>query len=173
MAFNWKQVLGSLAPTAATLLGGPFAGLAVKAIGDALGMSGAKVEEVQQALANGNLTGDQIVALKQAELDLKKHLADNGIKLEEVASADRDSARKREIEVKDWTPRVLAYAVTVGFFGTLSALMTGNVVGTGHDVLLVMIGSLGTAWTGIISYYFGSSAGSAAKTDLLANKGIK
>lgn len=173
MSFDWKQVLGTLAPTATTLLGGPFAGLAIKAIGDALGLHGATIDTVQTALASGNLTGDQIIALKQAELSLQKHLADNGIKLEEVASADRDSARKREIEVKDWTPRVLAYAVTLGFFGTLGALMTGNVAGTGHDVLLVMIGSLGTAWTGIISYYFGSSAGSAAKTDLLANKGTK
>lgn len=167
MAFDWKQVLGTLAPTAATLLGGPFAGLAVKAIGDALGMSGAKVEEVQQALASGNLTGDQIIALKQAELDLQKHLADNGIKLEEVAAGDRDSARRREISIKDSTPKVLAYSVTVGFFGTLGALMSGSVGTTGHDVLLVMIGSLGTAWTGIISYYFGSSAGSAAKTDIM------
>jgi len=167
MAFDWKQVLGSLAPTAATLLGGPFAGLAVKAIGDALGMSGATVEAVQTALSKGDMTGDQIIAIKQAELDLQKHLADNGIKLEEVAGADRASAREREIAVKDWTPRILAYAVTLGFFGTLGALMNGNLDGTGKDVLLVMIGSLGTAWTGIISYYFGSSAGSAAKTDIM------
>lgn len=165
---DWKQVLGKLAPTAATLLGGPFAGLAVGAVVKALGLPTEATQEDIQATVDKGLSGEQLLALRLAEIDVQKHLEDNGIKLEEIAASDRDSARKREIEIKDNTPKVLAYSVTLGFFGTLTALMTGQVTQVGHDVLLVMIGSLGTAWTGIIAYYFGSSSGSKAKTELLA-----
>jgi hypothetical protein len=35
-----------------------------------------------------------------------------------------------------------------------------------------MLGALQTAFTGVVAYYFGSSAGSKAKTDLMA-KGEK
>lgn len=165
---DWKQILGKLAPTAATLLGGPFAGLAVGAVVKALGLPTEATQEDIQATVEKGLSGEQLLALRLAEIDVQKHLEDNGIKLEEIAASDRDSARKREIEIKDNTPKVLAYSVTLGFFGTLTALMTGQVTQVGHDVLLVMIGSLGTAWTGIIAYYFGSSAGSKSKTELLA-----
>jgi hypothetical protein len=166
---TWQTILSKIAPTAATLLGGPFAGLAVTALSKALGVDGATVSQVQQAITGSQLSGDQILALKQAELDLQKHLADNNITLDQISMEDRDSARKREIAVKDNTPKILAYSVTVGFFGTLSLMLFGAAIpAAGHDVLLVMIGSLGTAWTGIIAYYFGSSAGSAAKTNLLA-----
>jgi hypothetical protein len=59
----------------------------------------------------------------------------------------------------------MAIAVTVGFFGILVGLMTEHFKKS--DALILMLGSLGTAWTGIIAFYFGSSAGSQKKDELL------
>jgi hypothetical protein len=67
-------------------------------------------------------------------------------------------------------PPILAGAVTLGFFGILILMFIGR-VDSNNPAILMMLGSLGTAWTGIIAYYFGSSAGSQAKTDLLSKSG--
>jgi hypothetical protein len=67
-------------------------------------------------------------------------------------------------------PPILAATVTVGFFGIMVMMFIGK-VDSANPAILMMLGSLGTAWTGIIAYYFGSSAGSQAKTDLLSKAG--
>lgn len=168
MAFEWKSVLGAVAPTAATLLGGPLAGLAVEAVGKALGMSDATAHKVKEALATGMLTGEQIAALKQAEMALSAKMKELDIDLERIHADDRNSARRREAEVKDRIPGILAVGVTCGFFGVLSYLLQHQLPESGRDALLVMLGALGGAWGSVVAYYFGSSSGSSAKNNLIS-----
>jgi hypothetical protein len=60
---------------------------------------------------------------------------------------------------------VLAVIVVLGFFALLFLLSRNPAVN--HDALNVLYGSLGASVTGVMGYYFGSSAGSRAKTEML------
>lgn len=174
MAFDWKGTIGKVAPWLATALGGPAAGLAIDAVCKAAGLE-PSLENAQKAAemaAAGSLTGEQFLALRQSEDAFKvkmqemeyKNLAD----LENIAFKDRDSARNREVLTKDTTPKIMAYGVTIGFFGLLSYMLKYDVPAANKDILNIMLGALGGAWVSIISYYFGSSAGSAKKDDTIS-----
>jgi len=159
-------LLGSVAPTIATALGGPVAGMAVKALSGALfGHEDGTDEDIQAALANP--TGDQLAALKKIDADFKVQMKSLDIDLERIAAGDRDSARTMAIATHDWIPRVLAVGVTLGFFGIIAYILTFGLPASGGEALLLLIGTLGSAWTGVMAFYFGSSAGSKAKTDAL------
>jgi hypothetical protein len=158
-----KSIIGAIAPTLGTALGGPFGGLAGAMLSKALGTSDDKATEA----AILGQSPDDLAKVKQAEIDLQAKLAELGVEKEQLAYADTDSARKREEAVKDSTPRILAYGITFGFFGILGYLLY-NGKPPGGDVIMVMLGALGTSWTGVIGYYFGSSAGSDSKAATIA-----
>jgi hypothetical protein len=159
-----KAIVAAVAPTAGAMFGGPLGGLAGNFIARALGATDDKAAE--NAIISQS--PEVVAQLRQAELDLQKHLADNDIDLERIAAEDRANARAREIATHDHTPAILAYGVTLGFFGTLGFLLWHGKPDAGGDALLVMLGALGGAWAAIVSYYFGSSAGSKDKTAALA-----
>ena len=163
-------LLGQLAPTLATALGGPLAGLAAKTLSNVL-LGNENGSETDIAKALQSATPDQLAAIKQIDADFKTRMAELEIDLERISAKDRDSARNREIQTGDHTPKILAAAITVGFFGILFWMFVYGVPKNGNEALLLMLGALQTAFTGVIAYYFGSSAGSKAKTDALAAKG--
>jgi hypothetical protein len=154
--------LEQIAPTIATALGGPLAGMAVSAVSKAIGVS---PEEVQNVIQSGKMDATQIAALQQAELELKKQAQQLGLDFAKLSNEDRASARTMQTNVRSFIPPTLSILVTVGFFGILIGLMLQKFQTS--DALMLMLGSLGTAWTGIIAFYFGSSAGSQAKDELL------
>jgi len=157
--------LKQIAPTVATALGGPLAGMAVSAISKAIGVDPDKVEDL---ISSNKLTSDQIAQIKIAEIELQRQAQELGLNFEKLAVDDRKSAREMQAVTRSWVPPLLAGSVTLGFFAILGGMMFGKMSVADNTALTMMLGSLGTAWTGIIAYYFGSSAGSQAKTDLLS-----
>ena len=156
--------LKTLAPTIATCLGGPLAGLAVDAVSKAIGID---PKDVQSTIDSGKLTAEQIAQIKEAEIGMAARAQELGLDFAKLAVDDRKSARLMQIETKSRIPGIMAIVVTLGFFGILIGLMLETFKTS--DALMLMLGSLGTAWTGIIAYYFGSSAGSQAKDQMLHN----
>jgi hypothetical protein len=159
-------LLAQVAPTVATALGGPLAGLAVKTLSEALlGHPDANESDVSAALMSA--TPEQLQKLKDTDATFKLKMKELDIDLEKIAAGDRDSARNMQIHTNDWIPRAMAIMVTFGFFGILAWLLIKGVPPSGSETLIYMLGALGTAWTGIVQFYFGSSAGSKAKTDAM------
>lgn len=171
------KFLTGAAPMIATALGGPLAGGAVNALEGVFGINSdpsvSKDDRLAAiATAFSGATPDQLLAIKKAEQDYAIQMATLGYKnvadLEAIAAGDRDSARKREEAVKDCTPRNLAYALVLGFFGVLAFMLMANVPAASRDLLNIMLGMLGTSFVSVISYYFGSTNSSMEKTKLLA-----
>lgn len=165
-----QSVVQTMAPAIATLAGGPLAGTAVQALSTALfGKPDADPEATAQAL--NTATPEQLIALKQADNDLTEKMKQADVNLAGIEAGDRDSARKSNNgdygPNRDWLPRVLALLV-VGAFVITAAGLT---IGWSHaDSVLAgtMVGYLSAKAEQVMSYYFGSSAGSDRKTEIIA-----
>lgn len=171
MDMSW---LGKVLPTIATAFGGPLAGVAVSFVADKLGLSDKTVEAVQAAISGAS--PEQLVRLKEIDSDLQKFFAGLDIKLEEIAGADRNSAREREVKSGDSAaPRVLAAVIVAGFLSMVYMVLGGFVEGLKDPVTAglagTLIGYVSAKADQVVSYYFGSTAGSRAKTELLAKAG--
>jgi hypothetical protein len=159
-------LLGAIAPTIATALGGPLAGIAVRALGSALGLpDGTPPEAVATAISAAS--PDQLLALRRADQAFGAQMKQLDVDFEKVEAGDRASARAREISVHDPTPAVLAYAVTAGFFALLGLLAFRGVPEANASAVNILLGALGTAWITAMTYYFGSSSGSKTKDAML------
>lgn len=156
------QVLRTVAPTVALAVGGPFGPIASAAVSAVLGTSDDKATET--ALLNA--TPEQLLELKKADQAFQARMKELGISEEKLVFDDIANARAREVAIKDTTPRNLAYLI-IGFTGVcISATLAGW---TKVDSALAgtLIGYLVAECRSTLTYYFGSSAGSASKTDTL------
>lgn len=173
------SVVSTLAPTLGTALGGPLGGLAggllAKGIGAVIGKkdaAGNAAPATQKEIETAILGGDPqtLLAVKQVEADLQKHMADLGVQEDQLRFQDTASARAREVAVKDATPKIIAYVVIIlVLVAEGSMFFVGQPKGIDGVVLGRILGTLDSALMLILGYYFGSSSGSQAKDVTLAN----
>ena len=163
--------LKTIAPTIATAISGPLAGMAVDAIGSALGMKDATKEQVKDLLASGTLTADQMASIKQADATLKVRMKELEIDMEKVHAGDRNSAREMAAKTGDvWTPRIMAMVVFAVWGAVNYKLFNGTINGDMRELVARALGTLDAVLMAVIYYYYGSSSSSAAKTEAMAGK---
>jgi hypothetical protein len=177
--FDWKKLVGGLAPTLGAALGGPMAGMAVKVIADAvLGKPDATEAEVSAALLNGNLTGEQIVALRSADKSFDVRMKELDIDIMKVNQTtelayvtDTNDARKafggNENVFALGVVILVSFAVLMGSVLTGCFLMMTGYFKVDPNVAAICAGLIGTVIgyvaanaQQVVSYFYGSSKGS-------------
>lgn len=167
---DFANIIKTVAPWIGTALGGPLGGMAVEAASKALGLSDSTTESIKTAISGA--TPEQMLALKKADQDFALQMQALGFKqitdLEAIAAGDRKDARDMQKTARSPVPAILSISVTVGYFGILAGMMTGYLKTTDSQALLLMLGSLSTAWGCVMAFWFGTTRGSEVKTELLA-----
>lgn len=165
---NWLDTLKKIAPTVASALGGPLAGVAVTAIGELFGMSEPTQDKIKNAIENGSLTGEQISGLRTLEMTLKAEEAERGFRYAELEHKSTADARAMRTATGSYFPEFISTLITFGFFGILGWMMHDH-SSINSEPLLIMLGSLGAAFGAVINFWLGSNKGSDRTKELLAN----
>lgn len=176
MDINWKEIVSNIAPTVATALGGPLAGIAVKELGNVLGISEATQDSIKQAITGTQLTPEAISKLKELELQYQENERERGFKYAELSFKDRDSARTNNtaggIQGKLFWMSCLILLVTLST--EIGVLFLGLPPGTNELVIGRVLGLMDSVAMMVLAYYYGSSSGSDMKTQhMLANSETK
>jgi len=136
--------------------------------------------QLKPEMTNEELAKIQIAQMEHEEELLKLRLEDDKLDLAELQTRlkDTNDARQREVEIansdkapllnKIVTP-VLALSILTLTFVLFGVVMFDNapVDATRKDILIYVLGVLSAIASQIVSYYFGSSAGSKEKTEAL------
>jgi RsiW-degrading membrane proteinase PrsW (M82 family) len=184
--FDWRKLVQGIAPAIGTALGGPLAGAAIAQIGQVLlGKPDATENEVAGALQSGQLTGEQIVALKTADQEFAVRMKSMDIDVMKINQAADlalivDTADARHQFATNDNVFVMG-CIILGVFAVLMGLvltgcfflMTGKVE-VDPSTMAVCAGLIGTVVgyvaanaQQVVSFFYGSSKGSKDSGDRL------
>lgn len=145
-----KGLVGAVAPTIGSAIGGPVGAGAGKILAQVLGVP-AEPQAVQKALSEA--TPEQLAEIKKADLAYKTRLAELEVDIFELETADIQDARKNS----DWTPKVLAMLAFLFFGGYVTLVTVQPPDANSEAVINLVLGYLGGVVSAVVSFYFGAS----------------
>ena len=147
-----KGIIGAVAPTIGTALGGPMGGMAAKMVSEVLGVDNdpKKIEQAIQAA-----TPEQLAELKKIDKDFDIKMKELDVDLYALETADIQSARG--MFSKDWTARIIGITVVGGFMGYIFLVTLQPPEQNSEALINLVLGYLGGLASAIISFYFGAS----------------
>lgn len=166
------RALVGIAPGLAAAMGGPLAGAATERLAEAVLGHTATRPGATEALERSILAADPetIAAVRKAEWAFGAAVLEASQAARETAAADRADARARHIAMRDATPAVLGIAVIGGFFSVLIVMLVRELPPQAETEFSIMLGALATMTAAVVNFFFGSSADSREKTQIMAGR---
>jgi hypothetical protein len=166
---KFAGILKQIAPTLLAGLGGPAGALVGAIVKKSLGDPTMTDTAMQDAVAAATTTPEGLEKLKQIEADLQKAELDYQIKFEELEVEDRDSARNRQVTLRDTMPQQVFYLTGSGFVLAFFAILFHGLPAEGSAIVLTMVGTLGTVFVSATAYFVGTTRSSGKKDDTIAD----
>ena len=169
---DWLATLKTVAPTVASAIFGPLGAVAVASVGELLGLSSATKDKISEIIQAGQMTPEQIGKLRELELEYQNNEKERGFKYAELSFKDRDSARTANVSGGTQKPlfwlSLLLLSITLGT--ECMVLFNGYPEGTDPLVVGRVLGLMDAVAMLVLSYWYGTTNGSAVKNELLAAK---
>lgn len=166
---NFLKILGSVAPTVATAMGGPMAGVATKFVAGALlGKENCTTKELETAILSAS--PEQLAKLREIDANFEVEMKRLDVDLESIAVNDRKSAR--ELAKGNMWPQIALSIIFIGgYFWMLYALFSGDIELTQgvRDMANILIGVLTAGIPMILRFWFGGSPQDEAHMDRIYN----
>lgn len=165
---NVKNIIGSAAPMIGTIIGGP-AGTAVGSlVASALGVENTSAAIEQELRSNP----DALVKLKQLEFENQVELKKIAFQHAALASDERKAEildlQNARVNHKDhWMPSLLTICLSLMVAGMFAALFILETPKQFDQVVIMITGAVLGAFGNSVSFWLGSSKGSADKSKLL------
>ena len=147
-----KNVVGAVAPTLGSALGGPMGGMALNIGAEKLGVPN-NPKAVEKAIENA--TPEQMIEIKKAEQAFDLQMKELDVDVFKMEVADGQDARKHFS--KDWTARIMGIAVIGGFLGYIFLVTLQPPEQNSEALINLVLGYLGGLASAVISFYFGAS----------------